>query len=321
MTSHALLGQLSDVDVRLLRVFRSVADAGGVSAAELELNIGRSAISRYLKDLETRLGVVLCRRGRGGFALTDEGRHVYEAALRLLAALDTFRSEVNEVHRRMTGNLSVALFDKTVTNPACHISTAIRCFDALAPEVTLDVYVGGINEIEKGVMDGRFNIGVIPAYRTSSSLAYLPLFPENMYLYIGRDHPLFALDDALIDETLLRKQKFVGLAYHSPNMEIGNLKKFKRHASCYDQEAVATLILSGQYMGFLPDHYAESFQVQELIRPIAPDQFTYLCHFVAIHRRSPKTSRVAETFLTCLTESHNESVSVDLAEARLSEIG
>ena len=46
MASRAVLGQVGDVDVRLLRVFRSVAEAGGVSAAELELNIGRSAISR-----------------------------------------------------------------------------------------------------------------------------------------------------------------------------------------------------------------------------------------------------------------------------------
>ena len=41
MTSRALLGQLGNVDVRLLRVFRAVVDSGGVSAAELELNIGR----------------------------------------------------------------------------------------------------------------------------------------------------------------------------------------------------------------------------------------------------------------------------------------
>jgi DNA-binding transcriptional LysR family regulator len=91
MASRALLGQVSDVDIRLLRVFRSVVEAGGVSAAELELNIGRSAISRHLKDLETRLNVVLCRRGRGGFALTDEGRHVYEATLQVLTEIFRWR--------------------------------------------------------------------------------------------------------------------------------------------------------------------------------------------------------------------------------------
>lgn len=108
-----LLGQLADVDIRLLRVFRMVSDSGGISAAELELNIGRSTISRHIKDLEIRLGVTLCRRGRGGFALTDEGRAVYQATLRLLGALDEFRAEINDVHRRMTGHISLALFEKS----------------------------------------------------------------------------------------------------------------------------------------------------------------------------------------------------------------
>ena len=72
--SRPALGQLSDMDLRLLRVFRVVADCGGMAAAELELNIGSSTISRHIKDLETRLGLRLCRRGRAGFALTPERR-------------------------------------------------------------------------------------------------------------------------------------------------------------------------------------------------------------------------------------------------------
>ena len=64
----ALLGQVGDVDLRLLRVFKAVADCGGMAAAELELNIAMSTISRHVKDLEQRLGLVLCRRGRGAHA-------------------------------------------------------------------------------------------------------------------------------------------------------------------------------------------------------------------------------------------------------------
>jgi hypothetical protein len=45
MRRKALLGRVSDVDIRLLRVFRAVAACGGVTAAELELNIGRSTIA------------------------------------------------------------------------------------------------------------------------------------------------------------------------------------------------------------------------------------------------------------------------------------
>lgn len=71
--SRALLGQLSDMDLRLLRVFKSVVDCGGMAAAELELNIGTSTVSRHIKDLETRLSLVLCRRGRAGFRSRPKG--------------------------------------------------------------------------------------------------------------------------------------------------------------------------------------------------------------------------------------------------------
>src|SRR6187402_1443668 len=85
------LGQLGDADLRLLDVFRKVVDCGGLAAAELDLNIGISTVSRHLKELETRLGLVLCRRGRGGFALTREGERVYAGALGLMASVDAFR--------------------------------------------------------------------------------------------------------------------------------------------------------------------------------------------------------------------------------------
>jgi len=35
MAQKLLLGQLSDIEIRRLRVFRVVAEAGGISAAEL----------------------------------------------------------------------------------------------------------------------------------------------------------------------------------------------------------------------------------------------------------------------------------------------
>ncbi len=40
--------RVRQADIRLLRVFQTIVQAGGISAAELVLNIGRSTISRHL---------------------------------------------------------------------------------------------------------------------------------------------------------------------------------------------------------------------------------------------------------------------------------
>lgn len=51
----ALLIRVSDVDLRLLRAFKTVVNCGGFSAAEIDLGIGRSTISTHIGELEARL--------------------------------------------------------------------------------------------------------------------------------------------------------------------------------------------------------------------------------------------------------------------------
>lgn len=304
--SRAALGQLSDMDIRLLRVFKSVAECGGMAAAELELNIGTSTVSRHIKDLETRLGLTLCRRGRGGFALTTEGQQIYAETLRLLASVDAFRSSVDEIHRRMGGQLNIAIFDKTASNPQAHIGDAIARFTEMAPEVSLHLHVAPLNAIERGVLDGQFQIGVIPGHRSSQTLAYDELFTETMFLYCGAQHVLFKAAPAQEppDWETLRVHDFAGLGYHSPNMEISQQVRLQRHATGYDQESIATLILSGKYLGFLPDHYAQSFERNGQMRAVKADLFRYDCSFFCIVRRSPQPSRVTLAFQECLRKIH-----------------
>ena len=304
--SRAALGQLSDMDIRLLRVFKSVVECGGMAAAELELNIGTSTVSRHIKDLETRLSLTLCRRGRAGFALTTEGQQIYTETLRLLAGVDAFRTSVDEIHKRMGGQLNIAVFDKTASNPEAHLGNAIALFSELAPEVNLHLHVAPLNAIERGVLDGQFQVGVIPGHRSSEALAYDALFSETMSLYCGATHPLFGAADARIpaDWDALRAHAFAGLGYHSPNMELSQQVRLTRKATAYDQESIATLILSGQYLGFLPDHYAQAFARTGQMQTLRPALFRYDCQFFSIVRRSPQPSRAALAFQSCLRQAH-----------------
>lgn len=301
---RALLGQLSDMDLRLLRVFKVVVQCGGMAAAELELNIGISTISRHVKDLETRLGLVLCRRGRAGFTLTPEGQTVYEETLRLLVSLEAFRARVDGIHDRMGGELQVAMFDKTATNPAARVAEAIRRFTEAAPEVVLNLHVASIQEIERGVIDGSYQIGIIPEHRSSGSLVYTELFEERMLLYCGAGHPLFGAAHDKLNWDGIREHAFAGLGFHSPNLKLTHRARLTRSATASDQESVATLILSGKFLGFLPDHYAESFERAGRMQAIAPRRFHYRCRFVSLFRRSPQPSRAALLFQECLGAAH-----------------
>jgi len=304
MTKRAILGNLGDIDIRRLRIFKVVTEAGGISAAELELNIGRSTISTHIKDLEIRLGVVLCHRGRSGFSLTEEGRRIYQLTLGLFASIDEFRAHVGGINNRLTGQINIALLDKTLTNNDSRISEALTLFDGIAPKVELTLYVESLNEIERGIMEGRFHIGVIPAHRNSPSLSYHPLFKEKVSLYCGENHVFYNKSDSEISDQDIQSHKYAELGYHSPNMEFGRSLGMVKNASAYDQEAIAHLILSGCYIAFLPNHYAHTLFEKGLVRPIRADKYSYECDFLAINRSSPKPSRLIQTFLDCLMDAH-----------------
>ena len=304
MARKALLGRVSDVDIRLLRVFHSVVACGGVSAAEPELNIGRSTISRHLTDLELRLGVRLCERGPAGFTLTDEGQRVHEASTRLLAAIDSFQGDIDDVHQRLTGHLSIALFDKTVSNPEARLPETIGLFDEIAPTVTLEIHVEPVNVIESGVLTGRFHLAIVPIHQEPSSLGHQFLYREQMYLYCGKGHSLFEAKDSEITRQAIRQHKYAGIGFRSPNMVVSHDLRFRRSADVYDEEALAALVLSGRYLGFLPDHYASSFVERKEMRRLRPKSYHYQSDHAAIYRLNPRPSRVVETFLDCLRRAH-----------------
>lgn len=306
MVKKALLSQVGDAEIRLLRIFKTVVECGGLSAAELELNIGRSTVSRHLKDLEERLGLILCRRGRAGFGLTVDGQRVYQGALRLLDAIDAFRTEVRDLHADLVGSLTLGVFDKTVTNPQAHIDRAVRDFRRMAPEVSIDVTVGTSNSIESAIIDGRLQVGIVPDHRRSDSLDYHELFTERMYLYCGRQHPLFGADHGALTWADLQDYDYAGLGFHSPNLDATHRFQLRRHASVTDQEGIATLILSGCYIGFLPDHYAAMFLRNRIMRRVEHPECMYDVQFVALLRHSPEPSRVAQAFLDVLRTAHGK---------------
>ena len=92
-----MLGNLSDIDLRMLRVFCAIVDAGGFTAAQASLNTSLSRLSVVVRDLEERLGCSLCRRGNSGFQLTEEGQELFDLAQLLFGDIERFRTQANRL--------------------------------------------------------------------------------------------------------------------------------------------------------------------------------------------------------------------------------
>ncbi|GHE21135.1 LysR family transcriptional regulator [Halomonas urumqiensis] len=291
----ALTGQLSDADLRLLRIYKKVVECGGFSAAEVELGISRAAISMAMNDLETRLGLRLCQRGRSGFSLTDEGAEVYQATLQLLAAVEGFRTRVNGLHAWLKGELNIGITDNLVTMPDMHITDALSALKERGPDVRINIRMIAPNDIELGVLDGRLHTGVVPAIKSLPGLHYLSLYEEVSRLYCATDHPLFGAEH--VAEKQLANCDAVLPAY-AQTPEVKALHEpLKAAASASDREGIAFLILSGRYIGYLPTHYAQRWVRDGRMRAINPDRWHYLTRYSAITRKGAPPNLVLESYL------------------------
>ncbi|EGU60295.1 LysR family transcriptional regulator [Vibrio nigripulchritudo ATCC 27043] len=299
MKRKSLTGQLSDIDLRLLRIFRCVVESGGFSAAEVALNISRAAISAAMADLEIRLGFKLCHRGRSGFSMTDEGQQVYQYVLQLLASLEEFKTQINTLHSSLVGELNIGITDNMVSMTEMRITNALAKLKKAGPDVTINIRMIPPNDVEKGVLDGTLHVGMIPHIRTLSGLQYEPLYNETSLLYCGSGHPLFSETVQSVD--LTEWDAIVPAYAQTPKIQ-SLYNTMKSAATATDREGIAFLLLTGQYLGYLPDHFAQRWVDDGVMKAILPKQYGYSQPFASITRKERRANLVLETFLSALNQ-------------------
>lgn len=305
MARETARSKITNVDIRLLDVFKIVAACGGFTAAEFELNVGKSTISKHISDLETRLGFKLCHRGPSGFSLTSDGEYVLEAAKDLYLSLDRFQDRIAEAHTDFSGKLRIACLDHSSTNPEAKVFEAIRLFRDAAPGVTLDISLEPPNVIEDGVIHGKFNLGIVPLHRKSSMLKYTKLYTEDMRLYCGQEHVLFGKVTKKLSLDKLKTFSYAGLSFNSPNMAIHQKFSLRKSAFVQNEEALTLLVLSGRYLGFLPTHKAKPFLESGLMHELQNSLVSYTSTMSAVVRKSASPGRRLSVFLDCLTSAHS----------------
>lgn len=84
------------MNLRTLKYFVAIADAGSLTAAAEAISIAQPALSRQMRFLEDEMGVPLLQRTPRGVLLTRAGVALYESAQRMLA-------EAEQVKRQLAG--------------------------------------------------------------------------------------------------------------------------------------------------------------------------------------------------------------------------
>ncbi len=189
-----------------MQTFAAVVDAGSFVRAAESLDMSKAAVSRYVADLEERLGVRLLHRTTRKLSLTEEGRAFHVRCKVLLGELEEAESEITASSAQASGLVRINV---PVSFGIMHLAPLWSDFMAANPRVTLDVTLSDrvVDLVEEGY-DLAVRIGSLP----NSSLIGRKLASTRMVLcaspkYLKKQgrptHPAYIAEHTVLAYSLL----------------------------------------------------------------------------------------------------------------------
>lgn len=270
------------INIRQLEVFVRVVQNQGYSGAQQDLNLSASAISNYMSELESHIGFTLCQRGRSGFLLTDKGQQFLYQAAKFLDELRALEAHAESLKGDLGGTFRLAVLDATVMDESLSIPEIIRKFNEQFPAVHLNLQIRSPYEQIQGVFNNQLDMAIGNYPSSTNNVIEEKLYREQHWLYCSHLSHLFNQRHITRDQVTN-----CGLVIRSywNNSELRKKGFGHSTATVESMEAQLTLILSGKFVGYLPEHYAHQLVQQGKLRPLLPSEFGYQAPFSMIFRR------------------------------------
>ncbi|MCB2013215.1 MAG: LysR family transcriptional regulator [Geminicoccaceae bacterium] len=175
------------LDLRRLRYFRAICDAGSISEAARQISVPQPALSYHLKELEADFGGPLLNRSRSGVGLTEGGQLLLDHATIILAQVSRAEKELRALQRRGPDDPRII---RICSIPSVAPELTPRLLQNLSdlPQLA-GVYVIEANTRESREMlsEGKADFAIIIADEKTPEEQYLA--SENMIFCMGADHP------------------------------------------------------------------------------------------------------------------------------------
>lgn len=197
------------MNLQLLRIFKAVADEGGIARAADRLHCVQSNVSTRLSQLEEGLDVVLFSRVGRRLVITPKGKELLGYTERLLQLAEEAKAAIRG-NGTPTGKFT---FGAMETTAAVHLPRVIAEFNLLHPSVELELQTGTANDLIHALAAYKLDAALLPAPLHDPQFEQVELFEEDLVLITGMDHGDIASARDVASDTILVNR--AGCAYRS----------------------------------------------------------------------------------------------------------
>jgi DNA-binding transcriptional LysR family regulator len=177
------------MDLRHLRYFVAVAQAGSFRKAAEQLHIAQPALTRQITALETDLGVPLFEKGSRRRVLGPAGKAFLEEAHAILASVENSVRRVREMGRKERTKLRFA-FTEVASGDAMLGSFVARLHEAM-PHTEIEMLPMPSTQQTQALLKGQIDAGCLCCLpEMDVRIAVRPLTDHSMMAVLQRTHPL-----------------------------------------------------------------------------------------------------------------------------------
>jgi DNA-binding transcriptional LysR family regulator len=299
-----MLNRLQESDIKLLRVFYAVASCNGFTAAEPVLRMQRPNISAAIKKLEERLDLVLCHRGRGGFQMTKEGEVVFQETKRIFNSFDNFVFNLKSLHDDYSGHITLVLMSGLATSIQLAVSKAVKSTMKKFDDIHVNIQTRLYNEVEHVALSGECHL-VLSTYDMvkPESVTFHPVgISCSGRLFCAPTHPLakFRDVDALPSNVNIEDYPAIGISGLSSANYIHGDKRLSIQTFSDSFEMCMAAIMTGEYVGLLPDYIAKEQGAATGLVPLAKGSLFNFSHELFV--MNGKNTRLNPVLRHCIKE-------------------
>ena len=167
-----------------LRIFRTVAEAGGITRAAELLHRVPSNITTRIQNLEEALGTPLFLREHKRMQLSPAGKTLLDYAGRLLALAEEAREAVSTSEPR--GVLHLGAMESTA---ATRLPALLGAIQKRYPDLAVELRTGNPQVLTSLVLTGELDAALVAEPVSDERLASLPAYVEELVLVGPPGHP------------------------------------------------------------------------------------------------------------------------------------
>lgn len=173
-----------------LRILKAIASEKSFTKAAETLFLSQPSLSKQVKILENRLGILLLNRENNAITLTESGKIFLHYSERILALCEESCRALNDIKNGDRGNLTVGA---SQTIGTYLMPRVLALFAQNYPQIKIKVQVDSTRIISKKVVNKEIDIAVVGGdvpEELKKNLEIENFVEDELILIIAKSHPL-----------------------------------------------------------------------------------------------------------------------------------